>query len=196
MERGPGNIITLNDGTGPAAGSATCRKTFGKEGNLKFVFKFAISRFNPEAAPGDGFCMALLDASNPDHHTPGDYGAGLGYDNRAGAVLGVGFDMGGGFGGNEKGCSVVVKSGQEVLYVADDVELEMPVIEANIQFSFAEGSTVPLLTVMLDEMDIISALACPGLEFPEEMKIGFTASTASLGGNRHTLMSLKVNDEK
>jgi len=110
QERGPGNIVVLTDGTCPASGIATATKIYNNNemarGGLAFKFKFGIGSWKdlsldgpPEVIPGDGFCMCLVDASHPEHMSPGDYGGGLGYDNRPGAIIGIGFDLGGQFGG-------------------------------------------------------------------------------------------------
>lgn len=64
----------------------------------------------------DGLCVALVDPSKLGWLMSGDYGGGLGYNNRPGAVVGVGFDSWGNFadGGSDGGNSgtIVVKGGE------------------------------------------------------------------------------------
>ena len=68
----------------------------------------------------DGICIALVDPSHPQWLKSGSYGGGLGYDNRPGAIVGVGFDSWGNFaeGGSEGGQAgtIVVKGGEATGY--------------------------------------------------------------------------------
>eukprot|EP00951_Prasinocladus_malaysianus_P021594 scaffold178754_cov52-Prasinocladus_malaysianus.AAC.1 len=93
-------------------GAAVYYQLFSNEGEIKIRFDYVMQGGNG----ADGICVALVDPSNPDWLRSGQYGGGLGYNRRPGAVVGVGFDAFGNFaeGGSEGGRdgTIVVKAGE------------------------------------------------------------------------------------
>merc|ERR1712072_1670785 len=186
-------ILTMPENN--QCGLATCMNDFDVDGDLKLKFNLYVGG----GSGVDGFCIALLDAKNKNHLTPGTDGGALGFIDRPGALLGIGIDKYGNFGGRAGNSLVCIRGGEWNEYnILEESVHQVPIEdgehEVKVKFSLADGCRN--ITLKLDGETIIDDFSIEGLELPEWLKVSIGAATGGYT-NMHAIrwpMNIKGDD--
>lgn len=184
-----GDTVVLTEAENSKQGCAMCLRCFSDEGEIKVSFKYLMDY----GSGADGLCIALVDPSDPRCILEGEYGGGLGFDNRPGTLVGIGLDSWGNFGGGRD--AAVVKAGwshdYSLIAACEEIGLQG---EGKVKIKFDLDDDKANVTVKIRGDKVIDEAVIEHIHLPDTMAVAFFASTGACN-NKHVIWDVKTKEE-